>query len=51
VADAAVLCPSFYRADIVQNPNAWDRWIDRQRRRVINWLQGLDKRSASAVQT
>ena len=25
VADAAVLCPSFYRADIVQNPTWWDR--------------------------
>jgi len=34
VADAAVLCPSFYRADIVQNPRAWDRFIGRLRRRV-----------------
>ena len=25
VAHAAVLCPSFYRAEIVRNPNAWDR--------------------------
>jgi len=39
VADAAALCPSFYRADIVQNPNAWDRWLARIRFRVIAWLQ------------
>ena len=39
VADAAVLCPSFYQADIVHNPNAWDRWWDRQRRKVIGRLQ------------
>ncbi len=40
-ADAATLCPSFYRADIVQNPSAWDRWLDKVRRTVIGFLQGL----------
>ncbi|MBM3600480.1 MAG: indolepyruvate ferredoxin oxidoreductase subunit alpha [Alphaproteobacteria bacterium] len=40
VAHAAVLCPSFYRADIVQNPRIWDRWLDSLRRAVIGWLQG-----------
>jgi indolepyruvate ferredoxin oxidoreductase alpha subunit len=25
-AHAAVLCPSFYRAEVIQNPNAWDRF-------------------------
>jgi len=39
VADAAALCPSFYRADIVQNPNAWDRWLARVRGSAIAWLQ------------
>jgi indolepyruvate ferredoxin oxidoreductase alpha subunit len=39
VAHAAVLCPSFYRAEIVQNPNPWDRLIARLRARVIGWLQ------------
>jgi indolepyruvate ferredoxin oxidoreductase, alpha subunit len=39
VADAAVLCPSFYRADIVQNPNAWDRLLARMRGSFIAWLQ------------
>jgi indolepyruvate ferredoxin oxidoreductase, alpha subunit len=26
-AHAAVLCPSFYRAEVIQNPNAWDRMV------------------------
>ncbi len=39
VADAAVLCPSFYRADIVQNPRPWDLWLAKLRQRVIAWLQ------------
>ncbi len=25
VSHAAVLCPSFYRAEVISNPNAWDR--------------------------
>jgi indolepyruvate ferredoxin oxidoreductase, alpha subunit len=39
VAHAAILCPSFYRAEIVQNPGAWDRFIARVRTSVIGWLQ------------
>ena len=31
-AHAAVLCPSFYRAEVIQNPNAWDRMAARVRR-------------------
>jgi indolepyruvate ferredoxin oxidoreductase alpha subunit len=34
-----VLCPSFFRAEIVQNPNAWDRIVERARSAVIGWLQ------------
>jgi indolepyruvate ferredoxin oxidoreductase alpha subunit len=26
-AHAATLCPSFYRAEVIQNPNAWDRLV------------------------
>jgi len=26
-AHAAVLCPSFYRAEVVQNPGAFDRFL------------------------
>lgn len=39
VADAAVLCPSFYQADVVNNPTATDRRRHRRARRVIDWLQ------------
>ncbi len=38
VAHAAVLCPSFYRADVIRNPNLWDRTLHRLRRAVIGWL-------------
>ena len=40
VAHAAVLCPSFYRADLVSNPSWRERLLDRLRRRVIGWLGG-----------
>ena len=39
VADAAVLCPSFYRADVVHNPSGFERWRAGLRARVIGWLQ------------
>jgi indolepyruvate ferredoxin oxidoreductase, alpha subunit len=35
VAHAAVLCPSFYRAEIIRNPNWWDRALHRVRARII----------------
>jgi indolepyruvate ferredoxin oxidoreductase alpha subunit len=40
VAQAAVLCPSFYRAEIIRNPSRWDRAVYAARRRVIGWLSG-----------
>jgi indolepyruvate ferredoxin oxidoreductase alpha subunit len=40
VAHAAVLCPSFYRAEIVRNPTWRDRVRHRFRQRVIGWLGG-----------
>ncbi len=39
VAHAAVLCPSFYRAELIHNPNRWDRFVARLRSRVIGHLQ------------
>ena len=39
VAHAAVLCPSFYRASIINNPSAWDRFKARVRDAVIGFLQ------------
>src|SRR3954469_6779511 len=35
VSHAAVLCPSFYKAQIVSNPTGWDRLRERVRRVVI----------------
>ena len=40
VAHAAVLCPSFYRADLISNPSLWDRVLGRVRAGVTGWLQG-----------
>ena len=44
VAEAAVLCPSFYRADVVLNPTSFDRWLAGSRRKVIGWLQARRER-------
>jgi len=40
VAHAAVLCPSFYRAEIVRNATWRDRFMHRFRQKVIGWLGG-----------
>ena len=39
VAEAAVLCPSFYRADIIHNPTRLDRFMAALRGAVIGFLQ------------
>jgi indolepyruvate ferredoxin oxidoreductase alpha subunit len=39
VAHAAVLCPSFYRVEIVSNPSAWERFRARLRNSIIGFLQ------------
>ena len=39
VADVAVLCPSFYRADIVHNPGPREATWAAFRARIIGWLQ------------
>lgn len=39
VADAAVLCPSFFRAEVTHNPTSWDRFRDRISATVIKYLQ------------
>ncbi|MBB3148195.1 indolepyruvate ferredoxin oxidoreductase alpha subunit [Phyllobacterium trifolii] len=44
VADAAVLCPSFYRADVVHNPGTWDRFADNIRRKLIGMMQNWRER-------
>ena len=45
IAHAAVLCPSFFRADIVHNPTGWDRFRHRVSMAVIGHLQaGAERR-------
>lgn len=44
VSHAAVLCPSFYKAQIVSNPTRWDRLRDRVRSAVIGRLQRAGER-------
>jgi indolepyruvate ferredoxin oxidoreductase alpha subunit len=44
VAHAAVLCPSFYRAELIYNPSAWDRLLARARGLVIGFLQRRSER-------
>jgi indolepyruvate ferredoxin oxidoreductase, alpha subunit len=46
VAHAAVLCPSFYRADLVRNPRWHDRALHRLRRTVIGWFDGRQETAA-----
>lgn len=38
VADAAVLCPSFYRADVVHNPGKFETWWAGVAARFTGWL-------------
>lgn len=47
VAHAARLCPSFFRAEVISNPSAWDRMKARLRNAVIHLLQRrIDRRLA-----
>jgi indolepyruvate ferredoxin oxidoreductase alpha subunit len=51
VAEAAVLCPSFYRADIIHNPNWWDRTSARFSAAVVGFLQRRSAVRHPALQT
>ena len=39
VAEAAILCPSFYRADVLRNASRWERFKAKLRTSVISFLQ------------
>jgi indolepyruvate ferredoxin oxidoreductase alpha subunit len=39
VSHAAVLCPSFYRAELIFNETGWDKWRASIRQNVIGWFQ------------
>lgn len=44
-AHAAVLCPSFYRSEIITNPSIWDKTKLAVRNAIIGFLQnGIDRR-------
>lgn len=46
-AHAAVLCPSFYRTDVVVNPTWWDRLVERFRARWTALVgRGIERRAA-----
>jgi len=47
VADAAVLCPSFYKATKVHNPGRFERWRNRIRQSTVGWLQARQWRARS----
>jgi indolepyruvate ferredoxin oxidoreductase, alpha subunit len=49
VAHAAVLCPSFYRAEIVRNATWRDRALFRLRQKVIGWLGGYGGETVTKV--
>ena len=44
VAHAAVLCPSFYRAELLYNPSGWDRFMGKVRSAIIGALQQRSER-------
>jgi len=47
VAHAARLCPSFFRAEVISNPSAWDKLKGRVRGAIIGWLhRRIDRRLA-----
>lgn len=45
VSHAAVLCPSFYKADIIFNPSLWDRFKAGLRNAIIGFWQGRIEKS------
>jgi indolepyruvate ferredoxin oxidoreductase alpha subunit len=49
VSHAAVLCPSFFRAEVITNPNAWDRAKSKVRRAVIGFLQNRIERRLAGI--
>jgi indolepyruvate ferredoxin oxidoreductase alpha subunit len=49
VAHAAVLCPSFYRAEIINNPSGWDRFKEKISHWVISRLQNRIERRLEGI--
>ena len=49
VAHAARLCPSFYRAEIISNPSAWDGFKSRVSSTAIGFLQRRIERRLAGI--
>jgi indolepyruvate ferredoxin oxidoreductase alpha subunit len=45
VAEAAILCPSFYRADVLRNASRWERFKAKVQTSVITFLQRRREKS------
>jgi indolepyruvate ferredoxin oxidoreductase alpha subunit len=50
VSHAAVLCPSFYRAELISNPTAWDKLRQRLRAAVIGFFQRRIERRLAGLE-
>ena len=48
-AHAAILCPSFYKAEVVQNAGTWERLLHRMRSGVIGLMAGKAQDHAEAL--
>jgi indolepyruvate ferredoxin oxidoreductase alpha subunit len=48
VADAAILCPSFYQVDVIHNPGKLENWWSRLTGRIIARMQ--TRRSARRIE-
>jgi len=48
-AHAAILCPSFYKAEIVQNAGTWERLLHRLRSGVIGLMAGKARGNTEAL--
>uniref|UniRef100_UPI003F6EBF63 thiamine pyrophosphate-dependent enzyme n=1 Tax=Polymorphobacter sp. TaxID=1909290 RepID=UPI003F6EBF63 len=48
VAHAAILCPSFYKATLTNNPGGFERWRHNLRTRIIARLQSISQRDRLA---
>ena len=48
VAHAAILCPSFYKATLINNPTPFERWRHRLASRLITRLQAIASRDRAA---
>ena len=49
VAHAAVLCPSFFRAEVITNPTWWDGFMARFRSTIIGFLQRRIERRLAGI--